>query len=358
MARWALNCAGDLLAPLVTASAIALGHSYRAAMAAVGVAVLVQCLASCAFLILGSRSPAPPAPAVAAASEPDTTAEPLRAAVRRAARMPRLRAWLVAAASCTLLDELIVALAARALPATASQPRVRRRGCRALLAGRPSRLRHHRPPRASRVRSRLADLQRHGLRDSRWPSCSRPAGGLLPARRSSPWASPPRRTTRWRWPKRTPASRGTRAPCRRSARCSSSSTSALRSSSGSSPTAGGPPGGHRLPRRATRRRARVRRRPAASGLDEGGPVPRVAHALIPPHGRSTGSTGPAARRDPATRGTSCAVQPVARPGAARMSNVLPPAAGMNCTRPWMRLPAWSRAVSMPKMRVMASSFTW
>jgi MFS family permease len=101
LVRWALFASvGDVLAPLVTASAIALGFSYRGAMAAVAVAVLCQCIAS------SRREDSSPSPA-----DPDEPMEPLRAALAGAMRRPRLWLWLLAAATCTLLDEIVVALA-------------------------------------------------------------------------------------------------------------------------------------------------------------------------------------------------------------------------------------------------------
>jgi fucose permease len=104
--RWSLYCAvGDVLTPLVTAGAIAMGHSYRGALATIGFVVCAQCVVS-ASLALRARSPAE------TSSDSEPPVEPPRAALRRALRLPRLWLWLVAAASCTLLDELVVALAA------------------------------------------------------------------------------------------------------------------------------------------------------------------------------------------------------------------------------------------------------
>jgi MFS family permease len=107
MVRWTLfSSVGDVLAPLVTGAAIALGYSYRGATAAVGVAVGLQCLAN-------ARTAAPAAsgpPREPSDSNPPT--ESLLAAGRRALRMPRLWAWLFAASTCTLLDEIVVALGA------------------------------------------------------------------------------------------------------------------------------------------------------------------------------------------------------------------------------------------------------
>jgi MFS transporter, FSR family, fosmidomycin resistance protein len=104
LVRWALFAAiGDVLAPLVTATSIALGWSYRGAMVAVALVVLGQCAVSS-----GRGGSA----AVAAARDDlDEPLEPLLGAVMGAMRRPRLWLWLIAAATCTLLDELVVALA-------------------------------------------------------------------------------------------------------------------------------------------------------------------------------------------------------------------------------------------------------
>ncbi len=113
-------------------------------------------------------------------------------------------------------------------------------------------------------------------------------------------------------------------------------------------------GGARLREHRDRTRGRSFLAPTYPPLRVNAPPLHVYRTLgIPPHGSSSGSIAP-------LPGWSCAhgyvfsVQPVARPGAARMSNDLPPGAGMNCTSPWTRLPPCSRPVSMPKMRVMAS----
>ncbi|HEX3771343.1 MAG TPA: MFS transporter [Polyangiaceae bacterium] len=104
MVRWTFfGAVGDLLTPLVTAGAIALGFTYRGASLAVAGIVGAQCVGS---LLAGGADPdRAPSP------DDDPPADPLRAALARALRNPRLWAWLFAAASCTLLDELVVALA-------------------------------------------------------------------------------------------------------------------------------------------------------------------------------------------------------------------------------------------------------
>jgi fucose permease len=81
-----------------------LGHSYRAAMLVVALVVCAQCATSAVLLRTGGRA--------GSASNEEERAEPLHAALSRAARLPRLWLWLFAAASCTLLDELVIALAA------------------------------------------------------------------------------------------------------------------------------------------------------------------------------------------------------------------------------------------------------
>jgi len=104
MVRWTLFAAiGDVLAPLMAASAIGLGSSYRGAMLAVAGIVSVQCVGSVLL-------PSVPASDPSRGSRPSL--EPLRSAVAAASRNGRLWAWLFAAATCTLLDEIVVALAA------------------------------------------------------------------------------------------------------------------------------------------------------------------------------------------------------------------------------------------------------
>lgn len=104
MVRWAVFAAiGDMLTPLLTAAAVALGFSYRGAMLFAAAVVAVQCATT---LRLGAQPPLVPKQ-----EDPDSPVTGLREALASAARKPRLWAWLAAAASCTLLDELVVALA-------------------------------------------------------------------------------------------------------------------------------------------------------------------------------------------------------------------------------------------------------
>ncbi|HEY1694071.1 MAG TPA: MFS transporter [Polyangiaceae bacterium] len=111
LVRWSIfGSVGDVLTPLVTAAAIALGHSYRGAMAAVAVFVAIQCVLS-ARLVRRAKPEGEPSSAETPDAD-DPPEVPLRVALRRALRMPRLWTWLLAAASCTLLDELVLALSA------------------------------------------------------------------------------------------------------------------------------------------------------------------------------------------------------------------------------------------------------
>jgi MFS family permease len=113
MVRWSLYCAlGDVLAPLATATAIASGHSYRAAMASIALVVSVQCGVSVA---LDSRERHGDAPRRDREDEDGSKSfadavDSVRVALSHALGLPRLWGWLFAAASCTLLDELVVSL--------------------------------------------------------------------------------------------------------------------------------------------------------------------------------------------------------------------------------------------------------
>lgn len=103
MVRWSLfSSIGDVLTPLFTAALLASGRSYRSAMLVVAAVVALQCVGS----VASARS------SVAVPLDDDDPAEPILRALSRAARMPGLWAWLLASASCTLLDELVIALAA------------------------------------------------------------------------------------------------------------------------------------------------------------------------------------------------------------------------------------------------------
>jgi predicted MFS family arabinose efflux permease len=107
MARWGFfGAVGDMIAPLLTAGAMAFGYSYRGAMAVVALLVALQSVG----LVRDARRERDDG--AVTSPDPESPAEPLRLALGRAIRLPRLWAWLAAAALCTLLDELVVAFAA------------------------------------------------------------------------------------------------------------------------------------------------------------------------------------------------------------------------------------------------------
>jgi DHA1 family inner membrane transport protein len=101
MSRWAtLAAAGDVLAPLFVSAVLCVGGTYRVALLAVA-----GLLAAHAAVPGRRRTSSPAAPATIDAPPPG---ERLRVALAR----PRLWALLLGAAVCTLLDEIVVALAA------------------------------------------------------------------------------------------------------------------------------------------------------------------------------------------------------------------------------------------------------
>ena len=105
MLAWSLYASfGDILTPILTAAALASGHTYRFAMALVGAVVLAQSIGTLAC----SRNAA----AAGISSPPDDSSMSISQAFSRAIRMPRLWLWLFASASCTLLDEIVVAIVA------------------------------------------------------------------------------------------------------------------------------------------------------------------------------------------------------------------------------------------------------
>jgi MFS family permease len=104
MVRWSLASAvGDVVTPLATGAALAIGRSYRFAMGAVAFVVALQCAASARSLLRAALAEEPPVDA-------EHPSESVLVALRRALHLPRLWVWLLAAASCTLLDELVIAL--------------------------------------------------------------------------------------------------------------------------------------------------------------------------------------------------------------------------------------------------------
>lgn len=113
MTRWnAFAAGGDLCAPLVVAAVLAAGATFRGAMLAVAALVAMQALAM-------SRGPDARSPAQGATSKAadavdadDDASMPLRQAWAIGARDRELWIALAATATCTLLDEIVTALAA------------------------------------------------------------------------------------------------------------------------------------------------------------------------------------------------------------------------------------------------------
>ncbi len=105
MHRWiAYSAAGDALTPLFVAVAYWAGGTHRSALLVVAVILGLQAIAT--FFA------APPTETAAMLDDDDEPVMPLRAALASAARKPRLWLFLFAASACTLLDEVVVALAA------------------------------------------------------------------------------------------------------------------------------------------------------------------------------------------------------------------------------------------------------
>lgn len=112
MSRWiAFAAAGDALTPPLIGLALWAFGSYRGALWMLAVVLALQ-----AALSGWTATRAQPAAANGSdelTPDPDAAPSlPLRAAIAKAAGKPALWLWLFAAASCTLLDEVIVALAA------------------------------------------------------------------------------------------------------------------------------------------------------------------------------------------------------------------------------------------------------
>jgi MFS family permease len=101
MARWSFfGALGDVATPPLVAFALTVGRSFRGALL-----VVAALLAAHAWAL--SRAPARDRP-----DEGEESDVPLLEALRRASRHGALWAWLFGAAMCTLLDEIVVALAA------------------------------------------------------------------------------------------------------------------------------------------------------------------------------------------------------------------------------------------------------
>jgi MFS family permease len=102
MSRWTLfAAAGDVVTPLVVAGTLKLGVSYRGALVVIAAVLVAQATA------VARRG----GPAVDVLSDEDEASAPLREVLSRGLRRGRLWAWLLGAAFCTLLDEIVAALA-------------------------------------------------------------------------------------------------------------------------------------------------------------------------------------------------------------------------------------------------------
>jgi predicted MFS family arabinose efflux permease len=105
MSRWVVfGGVGDVITPLGVAILLGSGGSYRAALVAVAAIVGAQ-----AALVL--RAPAT-VPVGQSVDDPEDADGSLREALRTEARRPAVWLWLLGAATCTLLDEVVAALAA------------------------------------------------------------------------------------------------------------------------------------------------------------------------------------------------------------------------------------------------------
>jgi MFS family permease len=109
MSRWiAFAAAGDALTPPLIAAALWAFGSYRGALWVLAVVLGLQALFSWWTAARAVSTGA----AIASDDPDDAPVVPLRAAIARASSNRDLWIWLFAAASCTLLDEVVVALGA------------------------------------------------------------------------------------------------------------------------------------------------------------------------------------------------------------------------------------------------------
>lgn len=111
MTRWmAFSAAGDTLTPALIACVYGLGGGHRSALALIALLLGTQALAT--YATSKRRVPTPCTDPTMEHDAADAPTIPLGAAVKAAAQKPRLWLFLFAAACCTLLDEVVVALGA------------------------------------------------------------------------------------------------------------------------------------------------------------------------------------------------------------------------------------------------------
>lgn len=110
MARWMLfGAVGDVLSPALVALALALGGSYRTGFVLVLAVTLLQAVR---FTRRASKPPPGGGPDSGQDADDDEARVPLWQALKQSASDVRLWLWLSGTALCTLLDEVVAALAA------------------------------------------------------------------------------------------------------------------------------------------------------------------------------------------------------------------------------------------------------
>lgn len=108
MTRWiAFAAAGDALTPIAIAAVYTIGGSHRNVLALCGALLALH-----AFIVYRGRNRAAAGPEVTLDDDEESARMPLRAALSASLRKPRLWLFLFGSASCALLDEVVVALAA------------------------------------------------------------------------------------------------------------------------------------------------------------------------------------------------------------------------------------------------------
>jgi MFS family permease len=129
LTRWTLfGAVGDVLTPLLIGVLFAFGGSYRLALAIVAVATLCQALA------VARSAWAPSAPPAAVTSTEEAEDESVWQALRTGASNRQLWLWLFGAAVCTLLDEIVIALATLRIEQDLGHGRVSATACATLIS--------------------------------------------------------------------------------------------------------------------------------------------------------------------------------------------------------------------------------